>query len=327
MQAIEDILGITIVDLLSLAAGVAALLIMLAIYQASLARDPMKGRVKALQERRDALKAGLITSNKRRSPVKKADGVGSLRTLAEKLKLLQNEQTKKLSAQLVQAGFRSNDALVIYQVARLVLPMLMGLVAILLFYGIGILPNHHKFHSIYAIVMVFLGLKLPDLYVSNAKIKRTDAIRKGLPDALDLLVVCAEAGLTLDSALNRVSRELGRAYPELADEFGLCAIELGFLPERRQALVNLAERVDLPALRGVVTTLVQSERYGTPLATSLRVLSAEFRNERMMKAEEKAARLPAILTVPLILFILPTLFVVLLGPAACKISDNFINRQ
>ncbi len=164
--------------------------------------------------------------------------------------------------------------------------------------------------------------KAPDLWLSNKVKKRSDAVRKGLPDALDLLVICAEAGLTVDAAFNRVAKELGKAYPELGDEFGLTAIELGFLNERRQAFENLATRVDLEAVRGVVTTMIQTEKYGTPLASALRVLSAEFRNERMMRAEEKAARLPAIMTVPLILFILPTLFIVILGPAACSISDN-----
>ncbi len=327
LESIENILGISIIDLLSLASGLVAMLVIFVIYQTALVRDPMKSRVKSLQDRREALKAGLITTAKRRSPVKKTDGVTSLRTLADKLKLLQNEQSKKVSTLLTQAGFRSGDAMVIYQVARLVMPLVMGLIAVVAFYGFGMMPGHEKMHPLYAVAMVFLGLKLPDLYVSNAKAKRTDAIRKGLPDALDLLVVCAEAGLTLDSALNRVAKELGRAYPELAEDFSLTAIELGFLPERRQALLNLSERVDLPALRSVITTLVQSEKYGTPLATSLRVLSAEFRNERLMKAEEKAARLPATLTVPLILFILPTLFVVLLGPAACKMMDDFISKQ
>jgi tight adherence protein C len=227
----------------------------------------------------------------------------------------------------MQAGYRNTDAVVIYQVARLTLPLVVGLVGVILFYGLKTFPTHESMYPVYSIGFVFFGLKLPDILVTNQKNKRTEAIRKGLPDALDLLVVCAEAGLTLDSALNRVAKELGRAYPELSDEFSLTAIELGFLPERRQALLNLSERVDLPALRGVVTTLVQSERYGTPLASSLRVLSAEFRNERLMKAEEKAARLPATLTVPLILFILPTLFVVLLGPAACKVADDFINKN
>ena len=168
-----------------------------------------------------------------------------------------------------------------------------------------------------------LSYKAPDLYLDNKINKRSDAIRKGLPDALDLLVICAEAGLTVDAAFHRVARELGRAYPELGDEFTLTAIELGFLTERRAAFENLATRVDLDAVKGVVTTMIQTEKYGTPLASALRVLSAEFRNERMMRAEEKAARLPAIMTIPLILFILPTLFIVILGPAACSISDAF----
>lgn len=322
-----EIFGMSTIDLLSMFTGIVAFMVLLAVYQAALVKKPMAGRVKTLQERRDALKAGLVRTSKRTSHIKKVDGVGSLRTIAEKLKLLQNEQTKKLTLQLQQAGFRSKDALVIYQVARLALPLVMGLVGIILFYGMGVMMKYATFHPMMAIGLVFFGLKLPDLYVTNTKQKRTEAIRKGLPDALDLMVVCAEAGLTLDSALNRVAKELERAAPELSDEFSLTAIELGFLPERRQALVNLSERVDLPALRGVVTTLIQSERYGTPLATSLRVLSAEFRNERLMKAEEKAARLPATLTVPLILFILPTLFVVLLGPAACKVVDDFIVKN
>jgi tight adherence protein C len=167
--------------------------------------------------------------------------------------------------------------------------------------------------------------KAPDLWLSNKVKKRSDAVRKGLPDALDLLVICAEAGLTVDVAFHRVSKELGRAYPELGDEFALTAIELGFLSDRRQAFENLATRVDLDAVKGVVTTMIQTEKYGTPLASALRVLSAEFRNERMMRAEEKAARLPAIMTVPLILFILPTLFIVILGPAACSINDAFLH--
>jgi len=121
--------------------------------------------------------------------------------------------------------------------------------------------------------------------------------------------------------LTRVSRELGKSFPDIADEIGLTALELGLLPERRQALENLNRRTDLPGIRGVVNTLLQTEKYGTPLAQSLRVLSAEFRNERMMRAEEKAARLPATMTVPMIIFILPPLFVVLIGPAVVRVID------
>jgi len=127
--------------------------------------------------------------------------------------------------------------------------------------------------------------------------------------------------MALDAGLTRVAREMQRSSPEIADEFGLTAVELGFLPERRKAVENLARRVQLASVRGVVNTLLQTEKYGTPLAQSLRVLAAEFRNERMLKAEEKAAKLPAILTVPLIVFIMPALFIVLIGPGALRTID------
>ena len=163
------------------------------------------------------------------------------------------------------------------------------------------------------------------MWLKNKVQKRTSAIRKGLPDGLDLLVICAEAGLTVDAAFGRVAREVGKAHPELGDEFALTSIELGFLTDRRLAFENLAKRIDLDSIRGVVTTMIQTEKYGTPLASALRVLSAEFRNERMMRAEEKAARLPAIMTIPLILFILPVLFIVILGPASCSINDALLS--
>ena len=152
-------------------------------------------------------------------------------------------------------------------------------------------------------------------------VKRADKIRKALPDGLDLMVICAEAGLSLDATLMRVSQEMESTAPELADEFSLTGLELGFLPDRRKALQNLMLRVDLPGVRGVVNTLLQAERYGTPLAQSLRVMSADSRNERIMKAKEKAARLPAVLTVPMVVFILPPLFIILIGRAILNTID------
>jgi len=136
------------------------------------------------------------------------------------------------------------------------------------------------------------------------------------------MVICAEAGLSLDTTLSRVARELGNTWPELAEEFGITAAELTFLPERRMAFENLNARTDSDGVRGVVNTLQQTAKFGTPLAQSLRVLAAEMREARMTRAEEKAARLPAMLTVPMIIFILPTLFIVLLGPAGINIMDT-----
>jgi tight adherence protein C len=240
------------------------------------------------------------------------------------MKVLQESQVKIIQQKMAQAGYRNKEFAVVVIMARMVLPIVLGFIGVIVLYWTDTFPDWGSFKRFMAFAaLVIAGYKGPEVYLKNKSKKRSDAIRKGLPDALDLLVICAEAGLTVDAAFNRVAKELGRAYPELGDEFALTAIELAFLTERRQAFENFAYRVDLDAIKGVVTTMVQTERYGTPLASALRVLSAEFRNERMMRAEEKAARLPAIMTVPLILFILPVLFVVILGPAACSISDAF----
>jgi len=323
------LLGVDVIWIGSILAGLAAVAVMFAVYAAVTIRDPMQKRVKALNERREQLKAGIVThtAKKRASIVRKNETTDRMRDTLASLKVLQQSQVEAIQQKLAQAGIRKKEWGVAVIFARMVLPVVLGGIVGFLVYGINYFPEWGGMKRLMAFAAsVGAGYKGPEIYISNLISKRTDAIRKGLPDALDLLVICAEAGLTVDAAFNRVARELGRAYPELGDEFALTAIELSFLGERRQAFENLAYRVNLDAVKGVTTTMVQTERYGTPLASALRVLSAEFRNERMMRAEEKAARLPAIMTVPLILFILPVLFVVILGPAACSISDAFAHK-
>ncbi|MBX9664478.1 MAG: type II secretion system F family protein [Novosphingobium sp.] len=324
------LLGIDVIYVGSILVGIAAAAMLLAIYAAVTVRDPMAKRVKALNDRRDQLKAGIVTVNakKRQSIVRRNETTDNIKTFLESLKVLQDSQLKEIQQRLAQAGIRKKEWAVAVVLARMIGPIVLGLIFGVLIYGVNYFPLWSAFKKFGLFAgMVILGYKGPDIWIKNLVTKRTKEIRKGLPDALDLLVICAEAGLTVDAAFGRVARELGRAYPELGDEFALTAIELSFLTERRLAFENLAYRVDLESVKGVVTTMIQTERYGTPLASALRVLSAEFRNERMMRAEEKAARLPAIMTIPLILFILPTLFIVILGPAACSISDNFLNRK
>jgi tight adherence protein C len=321
------ILGIDFVLVGSVLAAVATLAVLVAIYAAATVKDPMGKRVKALNERREQLKAGIVasTSKRRKNITNKNEMADKVRGILSSLQVLQEEQVVKAQAKLMQAGVRSKDLAFVVIFARLVLPIVLGSFILWLVYWIDYFPEWGSFKK-YALVAgtFILAYKAPDIWLKNKIQKRTHAIRKGLPDALDLLVICAEAGLTVDAAFSRVSRELGKAYPELGDEFALTSIELGFLTDRRFAFENLARRIDLDSVRGVVTTMIQTEKYGTPLASALRVLSAEFRNERMMRAEEKAARLPAIMTVPLILFILPVLFIVILGPAACSINDALI---
>jgi tight adherence protein C len=324
------IMGIDVVMVASLLAAIATFSVLVAIYAATTVRDPMAKRVKALNERREQLKAGIVAStNKRRKAITNRNEMADkVRDLLSSLKMLQESQVVKAQARLMQAGIRSKDLAFVVIFARLVLPVVIGGGMIILVYLIDYFPEWGVFKR-YGLVAgtLLLSYKAPDIWLKNKVTKRTHAIRKGLPDALDLLVICAEAGLTVDAAFGRVARELGKGYPELGDEFALTSIELGFLTDRRLAFENLAKRIDLDSVRGVVTTMIQTEKYGTPLASALRVLSAEFRNERMMRAEEKAARLPAIMTVPLILFILPVLFIVILGPASCSIHDALLSSS
>jgi len=318
--------GLTLTDFATLLSALATFGVLVAIYAASTVRDPMARRVRALNDRREQLKAGIAaTTGKRRAKiVHQNDATDRMRSVLSSMKVLQEDQLKLAQVRLAQAGIRSKDWAIAIIFGRMVLPILIGGTAAILIYAVDFWPAWSEFRRFGTFAgALLLSYKAPDIYVNNLITKRAAAIRKGIPDALDLLVICAEAGLTVDAAFSRVARELGAAYPELGEEFQLTAIELSFLTERRMAFENLATRVKLDALKGVVTTMIQTEKYGTPLASALRVLSAEFRHERMMRAEEKAARLPAIMTVPLILFILPTLFVVILGPAACSISKAF----
>ena len=323
------LLGFDVIWIATILSAVATFAVLIAIYAATTVKDPMARRVKALNERREQLKAGIVAStNKRRKLSNRNEAADRVRSILTSFKMIQDDQLKKTQQKLMQAGIRTKDLAFFIIAARFILPVVLGTVAVLVIYVFNMFPTWSWLRQYMTVAGILVGsYKAPDLWLKNKVTKRSHAVRKGLPDALDLLVICAEAGLTVDAAFGRVARELGKAYPELGDEFGLTAIELGFLNERRQAFENFANRVDLEAVRGVVTTMIQTEKYGTPLASALRVLSAEFRHQRMMRAEEKAARLPAIMTVPLILFILPTLFVVILGPASCSINDSFLHGK
>lgn len=298
---------------------------MFILYRLMLVQDPLASRVKALNERREQLKAGLIQS-KRKTPrrAQHEKSVGFMRDIVNRLNLLRSGEAKKAREKLMKAGFRSRDALTIYFFGKLCMPFVFGVLALVFIFGLDMVKGSMLMKSAVCLGAVVFGAYSPDLYVANQIAKRQKLMQKALPDALDLLVICAEAGQSLDGALNRVATEVGNTCPVLAEELSLTSIELGLLPERSQALSNLRSRTGLDGIKAMVNTLMQAERYGTPVANSLRVLSAEFRDQRMMKAEAKAARLPAVMTVPLILFILPPLFVVLLGPAALQVIDQLI---
>ncbi|MDJ0611499.1 MAG: type II secretion system F family protein [Kiloniellales bacterium] len=312
--------GTAIEDVIVLLAAITAFVSTFAVWSALLHRDQAAKRAAMLAQQREALRKGLLAP--RRSQEKK-QAPEVMKQVVDRLQLARSERTEKMKLSLAQAGWRSPDAMTRYLFAKFVLPFGMGAAALFLTYGANFGNMSGSGNMLATMAMVVLGFFLPEIVIKNATTKRYKAVQKSMPDALDLMVICAEAGLSLDATLSRVADEIENAAPEASDEFSLTSIELGFLPERQDALKNLALRCDLTAVRGMVNTLLQSEKYGTPLAHSLRVLSQESRDERMLKAEEKAARLPALMTVPMIIFILPPLFIVLLGPAVLDVMDNF----
>ncbi len=322
MSALAAMLPVPIEDIVAVMAALAGFVSVVAVWSGLRIGDPLDGRVRALKRQRAALKAGVMAGPGRRERQHRREAVGVMRQVVTRLRLLGTKESESIARKLSAAGWRSKDALVMFLFFKLALPFVFGGAAVLALYVLALWPMPPMAKLFVALLGTVIGAYAPEIFVRNAADRRKKALRKGLPDALDLLVICAEAGLSLDAALNRVARETRRASPELADELALTAVELGFLPQRRAALENLSARCGLEQIRGVVNTLLQTERYGTPLSQSLRVLAAEFRNERMMKAEEKAAKLPATLTIPLVVFILPTLFVVLLGPAILSTIDN-----
>lgn len=316
--------GLTLDSALAGLVALATFVSVLAVWNTLLQRDPMAARARALAQRRRELRAGQQRPQASGRQRLRADA--GLAGLARRLKLAQHSQSERIRERLMQAGLRSREAMLVYLACKPVLPVVFTIAGLVLVYGLDLGELEGPLKPAAVLAAAVLGFYAPDLYVGNAAKKRRQALQKALPDGLDLLVICAEAGLSLDTALTRVADEIGPSAPELAEELGLTSVELNFLPERRQALLNLGKRCNLPSLRGVVNTLLQTEKYGTPLAQSLRVLSAEFREQRMLRAEEKAARLPATLTVPMIVFILPTLFIVLAGPAMLNVYDKLIQR-
>lgn len=304
-----------------------AFMVLVSIGYSLVERDRFSRRIKVLEHRRNELRNELRNpETKKRTKVQtraqRQAQADWMRGIVNRLQVIQDSQRDKIQRALVNAGYRDKDAIVIYGFAQLVAPVVLLILGLMAFPVNWENPASGGWKLIAPIAMAYAGLKLPMLLVRNARSKRHDSIRKALPDTLDLMMICSEAGLSLGATLKRVALELRHAYPTMSEEFELTSIEVGLLPDRKKALQNLAFRVDMPELRGFVGVLVQTEKYGTPIAQALRVLATEFREARMLKAEAKAAKLPALMTVPMIVFILPTLFIVIMTPAAISIMDG-----
>lgn len=298
-----------------------ALLVIAIVANSLIEKNPLGNRIKELAARREELKSGFVSS-KRKHKDKAEQNVDFMRAVLMKMNLLKDaNKTSPINDLLIQAGYRSKTAIVKYSFFQFVCPLVFLILSIP-YTHVNLNDSSTWTHMFIPFGAVYCGAYLPKVLVVNQRDKRWHQIRRGLPDALDLMLICAEAGLTLSAALDRVSKEIGVAYPEVADELALTSVEIGFLPERKKAFENLVKRVNIPEIRAVVGILLQTEKYGTPVSQALKVLTREFRGQRMMRAEEKAARLPALMTVPMILFILPTLFIVVITPAIIRLFST-----
>ena len=308
-------------NLFMLCAGLAVFGTIITITAPFFENDKLQARAKVVATERDRLKAqqkaGFANAEVRLREKVKPSAYTQIVDSLNLRKIFESEASRE---KLRQAGFRTEKHLMTFLAMRIISPVVIG-IAVLIYTSTVLaekVPPNLRLTS--AMVGIIVGFYLPSVIVKNFAKKRQASIKKSWSDALDLLLICVESGMALEPAMGRVGKEIGSQSVPLAEEMALTVAELSFLGDRRKALDNLSKRTGLETVRSVVTSLIQSERYGTPLGSALRVLAQENRNDRMAEAEKKAAALPPKLTVPMILFFLPVIFVIILGPAGITVT-------
>jgi len=305
-------------NLITILVGLAAFATVLTVATPLFHADKLKTRMKSMTSERERMRSQhRVALGAKPGEYRLRDRPrGTLTQIVDALNLKQVFEAESSRQALRQAGFRSERHLVTFLAARVFAPLTIG--AIVFLYSSTIFADRVPPSMRVAATMigVVFGFYLPNIVLKSIVQRRQDSIRRAWSDALDLLLICVESGMAIEPAIQRVAREIGSQSIPLAEELTLTAAELSYIGERRKAFENLGNRTGLPTVKSVMTSLIQSERYGTPLGQALRVLAQENRDMRMQEAEKKAAALPPKLTVPMVLFFLPVIFIVILGPAA-----------
>lgn len=307
---------------LSLGIAVLVALTLYTVLAPLLSGDSTKKRMKAVTSERETMKRSRLDALNNQAGLRQ-ESKGFIKNIVDKLSLEKLLAAPELREKLMQAGFRGARPMQTFYFFRLAGPIILFVVGILYFVILNPAGWPMTKSMLATMAATLFGYYAPGIYVKNAAKKRTAKIMPAFPDALDLLLICVESGMSVELAFGRVSQEMAGSSIELAEELSLTTAELSYLPNRRQAYENLARRNNHPGIRAVATALVQSERYGTPLGQTLRTMANENREMRVLAAEKKAAALPAKLTVPMILFFLPVLFIVVLTPAAMRLGAAF----
>ncbi|NGM51892.1 type II secretion system F family protein [Caulobacter sp. 602-2] len=289
----------------------------------------LESRLKSVANRREELRrrsrAAMAQKGASGSSLRHTDE-GLYKTIVDRLQLSKLLEDPKVVDKLAQAGFRGPKPVSTFYFFRFVMPFVFALFAAVYLFGMNGLGLQTIQKVAICVGALTVGYYAPNLYIQNAAQKRRESIVAAFPDALDLLLICVESGMSIEAAIQKVSNEVGASSMELAEELSLLTAELSYLPDRRLAYEGLARRTNHPGIKSVATAMIQAERYGTPLGAALRVMAKENRELRLSAAEKKAASLPPKLTVPMIVFFLPVLFIVILGPAILKISDTMAKK-
>jgi tight adherence protein C len=322
---IESIQSMGVKQLTALLAAVAAVATVLTLAMPVLSPNVLDKRMKSVALEREKIRQRereRLARGEKEKVALRASPKQYMQRVVERFNLNKWLAQEAAREKLVQAGFRGQAPYVAFLFFRLITPVVMFAVAV--FYLFLVLqldyPATVKFGM--CLVVAYAGMQAPYFFLKNRIAKRQLSIKRAFPDALDLLLICVESGMSIETAFKRVSAEIGSQSIALAEELTLTTAELSYLQDRKMAYENLAKRTDLDGVKSVCMALQQAERYGTPLAQTLRVMSQENRDMRMSEAEKKAAGLPPKLTVPMILFFLPVLFVVILGPAAIRVMST-----
>lgn len=308
----------TVVEIL---ASVAAAAAVVTIGMPFLERDKLGQRMKAVSTERNKIRARererLANSNRKSL---REEPKAYMQNVVDRLNLQKWLGTDKAKAKLAAAGFRGRQAEIAFLFFRLIAPLTILVLATVYIFLI-LQPEWSMGLKLVACLGAgVVGLKAPELYLSNVISKRRVSLRRAFPDTLDLLLICVESGMSIEHAIRKVSKEIGPQSIPMAEELTLTAAELSYLSDRRSAFENLGARTQTDGMKSISTVLTQAEVYGTPLGTALRVLAQESRDMRMLEAEKKAAGLPPKLTVPMILFFLPVLFVIIATPAVIQVT-------
>jgi tight adherence protein C len=306
--------------LVTLLTAICAFATVLTIAMPMLARDRMSHRMRVMAIERDKMRAARLAelSKERQSAKLRQTTKGFMQEIVDQLNLRQMFDNEELRERLKRAGLRGQAPLVAYMFFRVVVPLGVFMLAMFYLFVLGALSYPPLIKLMMALGAAFVGSYLPNLFVENLVQKRQQSIKAAFPDALDMLLICVQSGTSVEAAFGRVAKEIASQSMELAEELSLTTAELSYLQDRRQAFENFGKRTGITGVRAVTTALIQAERYGTPVGQALRVMAKENRDIRQSEAEKKAAALPPKLTVPMILFFLPVLFVVILGPAAIR---------